>query len=50
MSRMLRVTAVTQSIAKVRRYNQLGANGLKDKGHQHPGAQPYCLLKIGYSC
>jgi hypothetical protein len=24
----------------VRRYNQLGANGLKDKRHQHPETQP----------
>jgi hypothetical protein len=44
MSRISRVTAVTRSIARVRRYNQLGANGLKDKGHQHPGTQP--LLSI----
>ena len=28
----------------VRRYNQLGANGLKDKRHQHPGTQP--LLSV----
>ena len=28
----------------VRRYNQLGAHGLKDKRHQHPGAQP--LLSV----
>jgi hypothetical protein len=27
----------------VRRYNQLGANGLKDKRHQHPGTQPLLL-------
>jgi hypothetical protein len=37
---MSQVTAVTQYIAKVGRYNQLGANGLKDKRHQHPGTQP----------
>lgn len=24
----------------VRRYNQLGADGLKDKRHQHPGGEP----------
>lgn len=34
------VTAVTLYIAKVRRYNQLGAKGLKDKRHKHPGCQP----------
>ncbi len=28
----------------VRRYNQLGANGLKDKRHQHPGTPP--LLSV----
>jgi transposase len=28
----------------VRRYNQLGVNGLKDKRHQHPGTQP--LLSV----
>ena len=28
----------------VRRYNQLGVNGLKDKRHQHPGSQP--LLSV----
>jgi transposase len=28
----------------VRRYNQLGAHGLKDKRHQHPGTQP--LLSV----
>ncbi|MEG3968513.1 helix-turn-helix domain-containing protein [Microcoleus sp. T2B6] len=28
----------------VRRYNQLGANGLKDKRHQHPDTQP--LLSV----
>jgi transposase len=44
MSRMSRVTAVTLYIAKVRRYNQLGANGLKDKRHQHPGTPP--LLSV----
>jgi hypothetical protein len=44
MSRMSRVTAVTLYIANVRRYNQLGANGLKDKRHQHPGTQP--LLSV----
>ena len=37
---MSQVTAVTQYIVNVRRYNQLGANGLKDKRHQHPGTQP----------
>jgi hypothetical protein len=37
---MSQVTAVTQYIAEVRRYNQLSANGLKDKRHQHPGTQP----------
>jgi hypothetical protein len=31
-------------IENVRRYNQLGANGLKDKRHQHPGTQP--LLSV----
>jgi transposase len=44
MLRMSRVTAVTLYIAKVRRYNQLGANGLKDKRHQHPGTPP--LLSV----
>ena len=44
MSRMSRVTAVTLYIANVRRYNQLGANGLKDKRHQHPGTPP--LLSV----
>ena len=38
------VIVVTRYIAKVRRYNQLGTNGLKDKRHQHPGAQP--LLSV----
>jgi transposase len=38
------VIAVTRYIAKVRRYNQLGTNRLKDKRHQHPGAQP--LLSV----
>ena len=28
----------------VRRYNQLGVNGLKDKRHQHPGTPP--LLSV----
>jgi transposase len=28
----------------VRRYNQLGAKGLKDKRHQHPGCQPLLSL------
>ena len=44
MSRRSQVTAVTRYTAKVRRYNQLGANGLKDKRRQHPGTQP--LLSI----
>ena len=44
MSLRSRVTAVTLYIANVRRYNQLGANGLKDKRHQHPGTQP--LLSV----
>jgi transposase len=44
MSRMSLVTAVTLYIANVRRYNQLGANGLKDKRHQHPGTPP--LLSV----
>ena len=44
MSRRSLVIAVTRYIANVRRYNQLGTNGLKDKRHQHPGAQP--LLSV----
>src|SRR4028119_2174989 len=28
----------------VRRYNQLGVNGLKDKRHQDPGSQPLLSL------
>jgi len=44
MSRRSQVTAVTRYTAKVRRYNQLGANGLKDKRRQHPGTQP--LLSV----
>ena len=31
-------------MANVRRYNQLGAKGLKDKRHQHPGCQPLLSL------
>src|SRR4028119_1344072 len=44
MSRLSQVTAVTRYTANVRRYNQLGANGLKDKRHQHPGTPP--LLSV----
>jgi hypothetical protein len=35
-----RANVVTRYIAKVRRYNELGAEGLKDKRHQHRGCQP----------
>jgi transposase len=44
MSRLSRATAVTRYIENVRRYNQLGVNGLKDKRHQHPGSQPLLSL------
>ena len=45
MSLRSQVTPVTRYTAKVRRYHQLGANGLKDQRHQHPGTQP--LLSVG---
>jgi hypothetical protein len=39
-----RATAVTRYIENLRRDNQLGVKGLKDKRHQHPGSQPLLSL------
>src|SRR4028118_99300 len=44
MSRLSRATAVTRYIQNLRRDNQLGVNGLKDKRHQDPGSQPLLSL------
>ena len=44
MSRLSRPTAVTRYIENLRRDNQLGVNGWKDKRQQHPGSQPLLSL------
>jgi hypothetical protein len=44
MSGLSRATAVTRYIENLRRDNQLGVNGWKDKRHQHLGSQPLLSL------